>query len=632
VARNARRPARSRTGDALYRAIVSTAVDAIVVIDRRGIILSVNAAAEKTFGYGAAELAGQNVRMLMPEPYSREHDGYLGNYLRTGEKRIIGIGREVIGLRKDGSTFPMELSVGEAVQAGEKIFVGIIRDITERKRLEERLRLVVEAAPSAMIMVDGNGRIGMANAQAERLFGYPRSEILGRAVEMLVPARFRERHPDLRESFFVAPQSRPMGAGRDLYGLRKDGSEFPVEIGLNPIETDEGTMVLSAIVDITERKRLEERFRRVVESAPNAMVMISAGGQIEMVNAQTERDFGYSRAELLGQPVEMLIPERFRRAHPGLRGNFFTTPQPRPMGVGRDLYGLRKDGSEFPVEIGLNPIETDEGTMVLSAIVDISERMAAEDDRRRSERRVQDLQTELLHVSRLSTMGQMASTLAHELNQPLTAITNYLQGLRRLADSPLERARLIDVIDRVVAQAARAGQVIRRLREFVARGDTVRHSEPLNEVVEEAVGLALIGARQVGVQVSLQFDPQVGSALIDKVQLQQVILNLVRNAIEAMEDSEVRELLVVTRRESRTGGQEIRVVDTGPGIALDIAERLFQPFNTSKKTGMGLGLSICREIVEAHGGRITASANQPSGTVFAISLPGTPVDEPEHAA
>jgi two-component system sensor kinase FixL len=380
------------------------------------------------------------------------------------------------------------------------------------------------------------------------------------------------------------------------------------------------------------RRQSEERFRRVVEAAPNAMVMVNVQGRIEMVNAQAERDFGYSRAELLGQPVEVLIPERFRRAHPGLRGNFFATPQPRPMGVGRDLYGLRKDGSEFPVEIGLNPIETDEGTMVLSAIVDISERIAAEDDRRRSERRVQDLQTELLHVSRLSTMGQMASTLAHELNQPLTAITNYLQGLRRLAEGPLERARLIDVIDRVVAQAARAGQVIRRLREFVARGDTVRHSEPLNEVVEEAVGLALIGARQVGVQVSLQLDPLVGSALIDKVQLQQVILNLVRNAIEAMEDGEVRELLVVTRRESQTGGQEIRVVDTGPGIALDIAERLFQPFNTSKKTGMGLGLSICREIVEAHGGRITASANQPSGTVFAISLPGTPVDEPEHAA
>jgi PAS domain S-box-containing protein len=157
-----------------------------------------------------------------------------------------------------------------------------------------------------------------------------------------------------------------MGAGRDLYGLKKDGSEFPIEIGLNPIETDEGPMVLSAIVDITSRKRLEERFRQVVESAPNAMVMISASGRIEMVNTQAERVFGYERAELLGQPIEMLVPMRFRDHHPGLRGSFFAGPKPRPMGAGRDLFGLKKDGSEFPIEIGLNPIETDEGPMVLS--------------------------------------------------------------------------------------------------------------------------------------------------------------------------------------------------------------------------------------------------------------------------
>jgi PAS domain S-box-containing protein len=244
---------------------------------------------------------------------------------------------------------------------------------------EARFRRVVESAPSAMVMIRENGLIEMVNGQAELVFGYARAELLGQPVEMLVPERFRHHHPQLRGSFFADPRSRPMGAGRDLYGLRKDGSEFPVEIGLNPIETDEGMMVLSAIVDISTRKRLEERFRRVVESAPNAMVMIRANGQIEMVNAQAELVFGYSRTELLGQPVEMLVPERFRGHHPGLRSSFFGEPQPRPMGAGRDLYGLRKDGSEFPVEIGLNPIETDEGMMVLSAIVDISDRKHKED-------------------------------------------------------------------------------------------------------------------------------------------------------------------------------------------------------------------------------------------------------------
>jgi PAS domain S-box-containing protein len=243
----------------------------------------------------------------------------------------------------------------------------------------ERFRQVVESAPNAMVMVNQGGVIEMVNAQAERVFGYARAELLGQPVEMLVPERFRGSHPGMRRSFFTEPQSRPMGAGRNLYARRKDGSELPVEIGLNPIETDQGTMVLSAIVDISERKRLEERFRQVVEWAPNAMVMANRDGVIEMVNAQAERVFGYARAELLGQPVEMLVPERFRGGHPGMRRLFFVAPRSRPMGAGRDLYARRKDSSEFPVEIGLNPIETDQGTMLLSAIVDISDRKQKEE-------------------------------------------------------------------------------------------------------------------------------------------------------------------------------------------------------------------------------------------------------------
>jgi PAS domain S-box-containing protein len=242
------------------------------------------------------------------------------------------------------------------------------------RKSEGRLRQVVESAPNALVMINQAGLIEMVNAQAERVFGFSRQEMLGQQIEMLVPERFRGAHPGLRDSFFVGPTSRPMGAGRDLFALRKDGSEFPVEIGLNPIETDDGTMVLSSIVDISSRKRLEERFRQVVESAPSAMVMINQRGAIEMVNAQAERVFGFGRDEMLGQSIEMLVPQRFRGKHPALRGAFFHDPQSRPMGAGRDLYGLKKDGGEFPVEIGLNPIETDEGTMVLSAIVDVSDR------------------------------------------------------------------------------------------------------------------------------------------------------------------------------------------------------------------------------------------------------------------
>lgn len=247
------------------------------------------------------------------------------------------------------------------------------------RKSEERFRRVVEHAPNAIVMVNAAGLIEMVNAQAERVFGYSRDELVGRPVEILVPAHSRRHHPDLRAAFFTTPLSRPMGAGRDLFAVRKDGSEFPVEIGLNPIETEDGTMVLSAIVDISARKRLEERFRRTIEFAPMAMVMTGPAGLIEMVNAQAEAVFGYSRSELLGKPVEMLVPERFRTHHPDLRTAFFADAQSRPMGAGRDLYGRRKDGTEFPVEIGLNPIPTEDGTMVLSSITDISDRKLKEE-------------------------------------------------------------------------------------------------------------------------------------------------------------------------------------------------------------------------------------------------------------
>jgi PAS domain S-box-containing protein len=365
--------------DARFRRVVETAPSAMVMINASGRIEMVNAQAEQIFGYSRTEMLGQPVEMLVPVRFRAHHPGLRGSFLADPRSRPMGAGRDLYGLKKDRSEFPIEIGLNPIETDEGTMVLSAIVDMSARKRLEERFRRVVEAAPSAMVMINGSGTIEMVNAQAEQMFGHARQDMLGRTVEMLVPERFRGHHPGLRSSFIADPQARPMGAGRDLFGLRKDGSEFPVEIGLNPIETDEGPMVLSAIVDISARKRLEERFRRVVEAAPNAMVMINAGGRIEMVNAQTEQMFGHARQDMLGRTVEMLVPERFRGHHPGLRSSFFSDPRARPMGAGRDLFGLRKDGSEFPVEIGLNPIETDEGPMVLSAIVDISARRRLEE-------------------------------------------------------------------------------------------------------------------------------------------------------------------------------------------------------------------------------------------------------------
>lgn len=252
-------------------------------------------------------------------------------------------------------------------------------------RAEASSRLVVEAAPSALLMLSQEGLITLINKQTEQLFGYSREELLGQPVEMLVPERYRQHHPGHRQTFSYHPTTRAMGAGRDLYGLRKDGAEVPIEIGLNPIKTPEGSFVLASIIDITERKRNEERIHLVVEASPNAMIMANDQGQITLVNRQAEVLFGYERTELLGQPLEVLLPERYRAAHPGHRRSFFQDPSTRAMGAGRDLYGRSKDGTEVPIEIGLNPIKTPEGVFVLASIIDITARKQAEETLRRSQ-------------------------------------------------------------------------------------------------------------------------------------------------------------------------------------------------------------------------------------------------------
>ena len=420
-----------------FRRLVDSIEDyAIYMLDKDGLVRSWNKGAALIKGYAKEEILGQHFSMF----YSEEAIANNTPFEELQQAEIKGKHAcEGWRVRKDGSKFWAHVVITALSDQSGKVlgYTKITKDMTNRKRQEERFRQVVESAPNAMVMINSHGRIEMVNLQTERLFDYPRQDMVGQLVEMLVPERFRSAHPEKRTMFFGEPRSRPMGAGRDLFGRRKNGSEFPVEIGLNPIETDDGLMVLSSIVDISERKRLEERFRRVVESAPNAMVMINDFGRIEMVNAQAERLFEYQRQEMLGKLVEVLVPERFRHGHPEKRSAFFCEPLSRPMGAGRDLFGRRKNGSEFPVEIGLNPIETEDGVMVLSSIVDIS-------DRKQKEEKIQ---------AALKEKDLLLGEIHHRVKNNLQVIHSLLNLQSSLISDVTVKGMLMDSQNRIQSMA-----------------------------------------------------------------------------------------------------------------------------------------------------------------------------------
>jgi two-component system, LuxR family, sensor kinase FixL len=347
---------------------------------------------------------------------------------------------------------------------------------------------------------------------------------------------------------------------------------------------------------------------------PEAMIVIDESGMIQSFSTAAQRLFGYSLDEVIGKNVKMLMPPPYRENHDGYVERYLGTGERKIIGIGRIVVGERKDGSPFPMELAVGEMKSGNKRFFTGFIRDLTERQ-------QTEARLQELQSELVHVSRLTALGEMASALAHELNQPLSAITNYMTGSRRLLQDALdERSVMVrEALDKAAEQSVRAGQIIRRLRDFVARGESERTIESIKKLVEEASALALVGAKHSGVRVRFKFDPELDLVLADKVQIQQVILNLMRNAIEAMEQSERRELTISTEP-GPDGSVAVSIADTGSGIAPEIASQLFQPFVTTKATGMGVGLSISRTIIEAHGGQISVDSNPGGGAVFRFTL------------
>ena len=358
----------------------------------------------------------------------------------------------------------------------------------------------------------------------------------------------------------------------------------------------------------------EAHLQSILDTVPEAMIVIDERGIMQSFSSAAERLFGYRSGEAFGRNVKILMPAPYRESHDGYLQHYLSTGERRIIGIGRVVVGQRKDGSPFPMELAVGEMKSGDQRFFTGFIRDLTERQ-------RTEARLQELQSELVHISRLTAMGEMASTLAHELNQPLSAISNYLKGSRRLLEgrSDEKSTMMRNALDAAADQAVRAGQIIRRLRDFVSRGETERRAESITKLVEEASALALVGTKDRGISVEFQFDPAVDRVLADRVQIQQVLLNLIRNAMDAMETSQVQNLKI-TIAPIDNGYVRISVSDSGSGLAPEAAKQLFQPFVTTKRHGMGVGLSISRTIVEAHGGQIWVEPNPGGGTIFHFTL------------
>lgn len=488
----------------------------------------------------------------------------------------------------------------------------------------DELNLLIDgAAEYAIYMLDPEGRVTIWNKGAERLKGWLESEAVGRYFS------------DFYSADAVAagkPQAdldRARSEGRfqeEDMATRKDGSQFLANISLTALYDDKGKLrgFGRVIRDVTEQRAAERQLqssaaqmRSILSTVPDAMIVIDSRGRIISFSAAAERLFGYSEKEVFGSNISRLMPSPDRERHDAYIERYLATGERRIIGIGRTVTGLKRDGSTFPMQLAVGEAAVEGEPVFTGFISDLTEQMQAEE-------RIEDLRSNLIHVARVSAMGTMASTLAHELNQPITAVMNYVETIRDMLEQPHKDDFPIirEALSETASEAMRAGQIVRRLREFVAKGEVEKTVEDLPALIDEAAKLALIGAREKGVHVEFDIDRQASPVLVDRVQIQQVLINLMRNAVEAMSalpGGMARELHLSTHPEE---GGFVRVIvrDTGPGVAPEIAADLFRAFNSTKTDGMGLGLSICRTIVEANGGRIWYEPGEAGGSIFQFTI------------
>jgi protein-histidine pros-kinase len=596
--------------------------DAIIATTPEGKVMYWSKGAQDMFGHSAVEAVGRSLyEIIVPPERKNEEDAILRQALDAGFAICESVRR-----RKDGSLIWVDISSKVVLnERGDRFVLSSKRDITHLKALrdaklvEARFRGLLESMPDGIVMVNQTGRIVLVNSQAEKLFGYGSGELRGQPIELLLPGKFREPHIGHRAGYFAQPRQRAMGVGLELYGLRRDGSEFPVEISLSPLETEEGTLVMSAVRDITERKKAEQKFRGLLESAPDAIIIVDRKGRIALVNTQTEQLFGYSRTELLHEPIEMLIPQRYRDKHLSHRGGFFADPRVRPMGAGLERYGLRRDGSEFPVEISLSPLETEEGTLVSSAIRDISER-------KRFEQSLREANSAMERA--IQAKDRFLASMSHELRTPLNAIIGFTGTLLMKLPGPLNADQEKQL--RVVQTAGRhLLALINDLLDLakIESGKVDLHLEPTDcsQVIEEVAATLRPQAEAKGLKLTTAMPKQALALRTDRRALSQILINLVNNAIKFTEHGAVYLRVAIVAADDASN-VEIAVEDTGIGIRAEDQARLFEAFSQldarrKGHEGTGLGLHLSRKLAALLGGKIAFRSEYGKGSTFTLVLP-----------
>ena len=611
--------------EARYRGLLEAAPDAMVVVDTDGEIVLLNVQAENQFGYSRDELIGQPVKGIIPEGFAER---LIADGTRTAAEALaqqIGTGIELIGRRRDQSEFPIEIMLSPLESAEGILVTAAIRDITVRKdaerhlaQMEGRYRGLLEAAPDGMVVVNGRGEIVLLNARAEKQFRYWRDELIGQKVKRIIPNGFAERLIADGTRTAAEALAQQIGTGIELTGKRKDGSEFPIEIMLSPLQSDEGVLVTAAIRDITARKeaenrlgQVEGRYRGLLEAAPDGMVVVNQAGEIFLLNAQAEKQFGYRRDELVGQKVTNIIPEGFaeRLIADGTRTAAEALAQ--QIGMGIELNGLRRNGSTFPIEIMLSPLESAGETLVTSAIRDITVRKEAE----------ANLVVKIEELNRSNEeLEQFAYVASHDLQEPLRIMASYTQLL-----SKRYKGKLDSDADEFIAFAVdgvnRMQRLIQDLLTYSRVGKTGLEllGVPSDRALQQAL-LSLSGAvEESGALVTHGPLPEV---VADEVQLVQLFQNLVGNAIK-YQGAGVPHVHISAAKNGAPKWM-FSVQDSGLGIESQYFERIFGMFQRLHKRdeydGTGMGLAICKKIVERHGGTISVESEPGHGSTFHFDL------------